>query len=52
MGLGSVVFQGIEYPRLESVLRLMRIPNKDWPKTFEGVRIMERAAKKVMNDKD
>lgn len=52
LGFGGVFFQGIDYTRLESTMRLMQVPPEDWKSTFEGLRIMERAAKTVLNDKD
>ena len=35
---------GLIYPALESVLRLLSIPRKEWPVLFEAIGVMEDAA--------
>lgn len=41
---------GLDYNVLPSVFRLAGIPRKEWPDTFECVRVMEAEAMKVMGE--
>lgn len=41
---------GLDYNVLPAVLRMQSIPRKDWPDTFECVRILEAEAMKVMGE--
>jgi len=50
-GMGGVHYSGIKYPSLESAMRLRRVPLNDRARIFQDVRLMERAAKSVLNDK-
>ena len=42
-------FQGLIYAEAECALRMMQIPRRDWPEIFEGLRVMETAALRVLN---
>lgn len=35
---------GLDYQALPFVLRMMRIPRKDWPRVWDAVRVCEFAA--------
>ena len=50
-GMGGVHYGGIKYPSLESAMRMRRIPFADRARLFQDVRLMEEAAKSVLNDK-
>lgn len=48
---GSIVhYQGLEYTGVESALRMLGIKRKQWPRILAGIRIMERAARGVLNE--
>ena len=49
VGTGSAHWQGLRYEALEAVLRLNCIPDAEWPAVFQGVRVMEAAARDVLN---
>lgn len=44
----AVWWQGLEYCRVESTLRLMGIRRRRWPHLFAQVRVMERAAQAAL----
>jgi len=50
-GFSGVVFQGLNYSALESVLRLMQIPRKRWRSMFEDIRVLEMSAIPLLNQK-
>lgn len=52
VGMAGVVFHGLDYQALESVLRLEGIPPEDWSGLFDALRVMERAALPLLNEKD
>ena len=41
---------GLDYNVLPAVMRLQSIPRKDWPDTFECVRVLEAEAMTVMSE--
>ena len=43
-GLGKPIPMGLNYTKLESVLRLKGTPRRQWPEVFEDVRFMEAVA--------
>lgn len=43
---------GIDYSAIEPVLRLRQIDAARWPALFDDLRVMERAALKVINKRD
>lgn len=46
-GFGGVFYQGLNYPAIESALRLLKI--EDTAEIFDGLQVMELAAKQVLN---
>lgn len=46
-GMAGMVYQGLDYAAVESLLRLLQIKNR--AKVFEGLRVMEGAALSVLN---
>lgn len=40
---------GLDYSAIEPVLRLQQIDTARWPALFDDLRVMERAALKVIN---
>lgn len=46
-GMGGLLYQGLDYPAVESVLRLLKI--EDVGDIFNGLRVMEKAAGEVLN---
>jgi len=49
---GRLIRTGINYSRLETVLKLKRgIKRKDWADIFDGIRVMELEALTVMAEK-
>lgn len=51
VGAAGTHWQGLRYEALEAVLRLTLVPRAEWPETFHGVRIMEAAARDVLNER-
>lgn len=43
---------GLDYNVLPAVMRLQSIPRKDWPDTFESVRVLEAEAMQVMSEQN
>lgn len=41
---------GLDYNALPLVYRMLAIPRKDWPGTFQNLRVLESEAIKVMNE--
>ena len=39
---------GLDYNALPAVFRMLAIPRKDWPDTFDCLRVLESEAMKVM----
>lgn len=39
---------GLNYGSIEPVLRLVKVPRKDWPEVFDDIRVMEDAALEQM----
>lgn len=51
VGMAGVLWVGLDYDRLETVMRLRGIPRRERSRLFADVQIMERAALPVLNDK-
>ena len=49
VGAGGVV--GLNYPSVEVVSRAWRIKQKDWPRLFSNVQVMERATLNAWREK-
>ncbi len=43
-GLGKPIPLGLDYSRVESVMRMRRVPRDRWPEVFDDVRFMEAVA--------
>lgn len=41
---------GLDYAALPAVLRLTQVPRASWPDTFEGLRVMESEAMKILGE--
>jgi hypothetical protein len=41
---------GLDYAALPPVMRLIGLPRATWPDVFEGVRVMESEALKIMGE--
>lgn len=52
VGFAGILFKGLDYSRVKDTLEMMGIDRSKWPDTFWGLRIMEAAAKSVLNKKD
>ena len=50
-GMNGVIYQGLDYGVLPTVLRLLGAPRRDWPEMFVDLRTMESAALPVLNDR-
>ncbi|MYM80534.1 hypothetical protein GTP44_00985 [Duganella sp. FT50W] len=50
--MGTVIYQGIDYDSAKAAMEMMGIRRRQWPEVFEDLRLMERVAKKIFNDKD
>jgi len=50
--MGFLNYQGIEYPSVKATLELMGIERRQWPEVFDDLRLMERVAKEIFNEKD
>lgn len=51
-GMGEVIPQGLPAAEVLAVCRLLRIPPKDWPDVFSGVRVMVAAALPLLRSKE
>lgn len=51
VGFADLRYEGIEYPALESVIRLHGIPRKKQRDVFWAVQVMENEAKPLRNKK-
>jgi len=49
LGIGGVVFQGLDYIAVESVMRMLKIKAK--AEVFNGLQVMEKAAMEILNDR-
>lgn len=50
-GMGGVVYQGLDYPSLESVANMLGIKRKKIAALFADIQIMEAAALPLLNEK-
>lgn len=50
-GMGGVVYQGLDYPSLQSVANMLGIKRKTLPDLFSDIQIMEAAALPLLNEK-
>jgi hypothetical protein len=50
-GMRGLVWLGLDYAAVPTVLRMLRSPRVDWPALFDGLRIMESAAARELNRK-
>lgn len=50
-GMGGVVYQGLDYPALQSVANMLGIKRKTLPDLFDDIQIMEAAALPLLNEK-
>jgi len=50
-GMGAVIFVGLNYPALETLLRMRRVPRAGRDRLFAELQVMEGAARKVLNRK-
>jgi hypothetical protein len=48
-GMNGVRWQGLRYEAIEPVLRLTGVSRRDWPPLFGQLRVMESAARGVLN---
>lgn len=51
-GMGEAVPQGLPAAEVLAVCRLLRIPQRDWPEVFSGVRVMVAAALPLLRSKE
>lgn len=51
-GLGGVYYQGLKSARIETVLRLMQIPESDKMEIFDDLITMSAAAREVLNGRE
>lgn len=52
LGGSTVRYQGLDYGVIRDVLILMGIKRGEWSEIFEGLRVMEKAALKVFEDRE
>jgi len=51
VGMGGALYEGLIYEALREVWMGCRVKKKDRPEIFSGLRVMEEAAKRVLNAK-
>lgn len=51
-GMDNIFYQALKTDRIESVLRLMKIPDSDKLEIFDNLRVMQAAAKEVLNERE
>ncbi|AKU21873.1 DUF1799 domain-containing protein [Massilia sp. NR 4-1] len=49
---GNIHFQGLDHQAVRATMELMGIAHEKWPEIFAGLRIMEKAARPILNEKD
>ncbi len=49
---GGIRYLGLKRPAIQSTLELMGIERSDWPEIFNGLRMMESAARPILNSED
>lgn len=52
VGMSSVVYFGLDYPSVESVMNVQRIPRAARAELLHGLRVMENAALPLLNKND
>lgn len=50
-GAADVLYMGLDYGSIEPVLRLEGVPAADWRQVFQDLRVMERAALPLLNER-
>jgi hypothetical protein len=51
VGIGAVVYQGLDYQKVKATLELMGIDRAEWADIFDGLQVMEAAALPVLNER-
>lgn len=51
LGMGQVVWLGLDYAAAQAAMQLLAVPRKDRQEIFAGLCVMERAALPVLNAK-
>lgn len=51
-GMDFVSYEGVEYTATLATVQLMGIPAEKWPDIFDDLRLMERVAKNIFNEKN
>lgn len=49
---GANIWIGLRYDAAEVVMRMLAIPRREWPDTFERLTLLEATALPLLNDKD
>ena len=52
LGMAGLVYVGLNYVAVKSTLELELIPQAQWPDLFHGLKVMERAALPLLNQRD
>jgi hypothetical protein len=50
-GAADALYVGLDYVSLEAVFRLEQVPATEWRSVFQDLRVMERAALPVLNER-
>lgn len=48
---GRELYYGLRYEAVEPTLRLLRIPRREWPDTFDRLDVLESAALPLLNQR-
>ncbi len=51
-GMGGIFYQALKSERIESVLRLMQIPDSKKLEIYDNLRTMQEAAKGILNERE
>ncbi|MGW8391121.1 DUF1799 domain-containing protein [Pseudoduganella sp. HUAS MS19] len=51
LGAADVLYVGLDYGAVETVFRLEQVPAADWRAVFQDLRVMERAALPLLNER-
>ncbi len=51
LGAADVLYVGLDYGAVETVFRLEQVPAGEWRSLFQDLRVMERAALPLLNER-
>jgi hypothetical protein len=50
--MSAATYQGIDYAAIPAAFSLLGLPRYKWARLFDSIRVMERAAARVLNTRE